>query len=455
MNAAIWGGGSKGAGYRGGGKTVCAPTAAEAVLGGLDYVRVTYADCYAVHNGSVAFSGGNVTGVVGQGFRSTYILQPRIIPIREPVQHLAVAGARWLALGAESGQPITCGSNVYGQIGDGTSGEGHEQNGSPVPVYLSVPYQLEAVVAGGGTNGLLTRDGQVLTWGEGKRGQLGYGIMLEQRVPKVVPGLSNIVALDIGGDSSVTGHALALDGDGYVWAWGDNNSGQSAVAPTQSEVYRHGHVVLTPTLVVGLPPIVAVAAGANHSLALDTEGNVWGWGNGLEGQLAGYNGYIPTKLGIVNAKAISAGLFFSMVLYADGSAAIFGSNQHGVQFSTEEQVAIPTLIGLNGVEFVDAGEWSAAVTCAGSVPGPRAELHAGPGTLKLTFIREPGAKYVAAFRSQTATSAEREEWSEANKTIVTPDLPAEVEWSKLEPGPYEVMVRGPGLAEMVFEGLVL
>ena len=55
--------------------------------------------------------------------------------------------------------------------------------------------------------------------------------------------------------------------------------------------------------------IQSVAAGENHSLALDTEGNVWGWGSNEYYQLGSTlssNVTIPKKiLGLSNIKKIT------------------------------------------------------------------------------------------------------------------------------------------------------
>ena len=55
---------------------------------------------------------------------------------------------------------------------------------------------------------------------------------------------------------------LALRGDGTVWSWGENYHGQLGYDESQ----------LVPVQVPGLPPIRAIAAGGEHSLALDVDG---------------------------------------------------------------------------------------------------------------------------------------------------------------------------------------
>ncbi|AFQ43272.1 cell wall-binding repeat-containing protein [Desulfosporosinus meridiei] len=73
-------------------------------------------------------------------------------------------------------------------------------------------------------------------------------------------------------------HSLALDSDGSVWAWGDNSEGQ--LGNNRSDLHNSA----TPVKVNDLTNVIAVAAGGAHSLALKKDGTVWGWGNNEYGQ---------------------------------------------------------------------------------------------------------------------------------------------------------------------------
>jgi alpha-tubulin suppressor-like RCC1 family protein len=67
-----------------------------------------------------------------------------------------------------------------------------------------------------------------------------------------------------------SGHSLAVKGDGTVWAWGGNASGQVGDGSRND---RRIPVQLPP-----LSQVTIVAAGHEHSLALRTDGTVWAWG---------------------------------------------------------------------------------------------------------------------------------------------------------------------------------
>ncbi len=61
--------------------------------------------------------------------------------------------------------------------------------------------------------------------------------------------------------------------DGTVWTWGYNSNGQLGYSGSSS----------LPAQVPGLTGVVAVAAGATHTLALKSDGTVWAWGNNSNG----------------------------------------------------------------------------------------------------------------------------------------------------------------------------
>jgi hypothetical protein len=131
--------------------------------------------------------------------------------------------------------------------------------------------------------------------------------------------MESIVAVAAGAD-----HALALDRRGRVAAWGDDSMGQTDVPN-------------------GLSDVVAVAAGDGFSLALRSDGKVVAWGANDLGQTS-----VPDDLAGVTA--IAAGRGFALALRSDGTIVGWGDVSSGV---------LPVPAGLFGVTAISAGAYHA------------------------------------------------------------------------------------------------
>ncbi|MCS7061308.1 MAG: hypothetical protein RMN25_09075 [Anaerolineae bacterium] len=111
-------------------------------------------------------------------------------------------------------------------------------------------------------------------WGRNFYGQLGTGNLIGSVVPTDVAGLGGgIVAVAAGGE-----HTCALNHSGGVQCWGLNDRGQLGDGTNTNRS--------VPTNVSGLGgPAIAIAAGYKHTCALLTDGRVQCWGANNRGQL--------------------------------------------------------------------------------------------------------------------------------------------------------------------------
>jgi alpha-tubulin suppressor-like RCC1 family protein len=165
------------------------------------------------------------------------------------------------------------------------------------------------------------------SFGANGYGQLGNGATADSSLPVTVSGTFSTVS--IGG-----AHTIGLKADGTVWAWGNNASGQLGNGTQDSKTSPIQ--VTTPG---GISGITAIAAGGNHTLALDNLGNVWAWGLNSSGQLGNdtlVNQNIPVRVltadGVTplsGVSAIAAGGAFSLALKSDGTVWAWGSNSNG------------------------------------------------------------------------------------------------------------------------------
>jgi alpha-tubulin suppressor-like RCC1 family protein len=186
------------------------------------------------------------------------------------------------------------GSNHCGQLGDNTINA--YAGISPVP---GMP-KFKAVAAGWDAGSQtafslgLDFQGRVWSWGNNDYGQLGLGYHGGNVLsPHMLPPFpSPVIALAAGNR-----HALALTEDGRVFAWGDNRQGQVGSGDGDGDGALDQTMVNSPYAVPGLGTVFCIAAAASHSLAMTDGGELFGWGNNGSGQITGRSGadlWMPT-----------------------------------------------------------------------------------------------------------------------------------------------------------------
>src|SRR5664280_667448 len=188
-------------------------------------------------------------------------------------------------------------------------------------------------------------DGTVWAWGYNGSGELGNGTPTDSSTPVQVAGLTGVTAI-AGGDDA----GYALRGDGTVWAWGNNYSGDLGNGTTTNSS--------TPVQVAELTGVTAIAAGGT-AYALRGDGTVWAWGYNYEGDLENGISSTPVQVaGLTGVTAIAGGAHAGYALRADGTVWAWGSNYYGAlgngtttaSSSTPVQVA-----GLTGATAIAAG----------------------------------------------------------------------------------------------------
>ena len=235
-------------------------------------------------NGLVFAWGTNLSGQLGIG---------TLVEQRSPVAVGRISGVAGAAAGdghvlarRSDGSVWVWGRNTSGQLGTGDTMASLQ----PIPIPLT---DIVAVAAGEEFSVALRSDGTVLTWGSGIFGRLGNGSTMSRSVPAPITLPAPAIGIAVGAQ-----HAVALLLDGRVYAWGRNDAGQTGTGSVS-------FLVNTPQQVVAPLPanIVAIGAGASHSLALDAAGNVWAWGLNTTRQLfdgTTQNRFTPVQVQGVN-----------------------------------------------------------------------------------------------------------------------------------------------------------
>ena len=121
-------------------------------------------------------------------------------------------------------------------------------------------------------------------------------------------------------------HTLAINSRGELYAWGDNGNGQLGIGTTTD-------TELVPQRVGSDSDWETIRAGEDHSLALKSDGTLYSWGGNDRGQLGiggTNNETTPRQVGNADDwKAISAGEGHSLALKSDSTLYAWGANHFG------------------------------------------------------------------------------------------------------------------------------
>ena len=195
-----------------------------------------------------------------------------------------------------SGTLWAWGLNITGRLGDNST------------VTRSSPVQIGALtnwaqVAIGGPDAdhsaAVKTDGTLWTWGPGASGELGDGTTTNRSSPVQVGGLTTWAQVTTG-----NARTFATTTSGELYAWGNNLTGRLGVNTSSGNESN-------PVQIGALTNWLQVSAGTSQTLAVKTDGTLWGWGENGDGEIG--DGTIvdrssPVQVGtLTNWTEVSAG----------------------------------------------------------------------------------------------------------------------------------------------------
>lgn len=251
-----------------------APVAVQGLPAGITSVAVGgYHACALDGGGGVHCWGNDNTGQLGDGSPTPHS------PTAQPVSALS-DGVTQLVAGAgfncalRAGAVLCWGGNMNQELGVDRLVIGDVRaNAEVVPGLAS---GIVAIAAGLRHTCALRSDGALLCWGDNERGALGSGNLgIDQFTPTVVAGLPSAPTQITAG----SGHTCALLDDASVWCWGSDYFGQLGDGVVSDDRTQ-------PQRVQGMPGgAIALTAAVSSTCALLTGGSVACWGSDLSGQL--------------------------------------------------------------------------------------------------------------------------------------------------------------------------
>ncbi len=252
------------------------------------------------------------------------------------VTAISAGFAHSMALKAD-GTVWTWGWNDFGTLGAASSelcGEDANDMCSTTPVQVNgLTGEAIAIDAGGENSLVLMSDNTVMNWGLNNRGQLGatssdtciwsdtsatYDC---SKTPLPVTDLTDVVQIATSkhGLDDSGGFSMALKSDGTLWGWGPNGYGQLGDGTLIDKN--------VPVQATGMTDIVQFSAGFWHAIAVKSDGSVYGWGRNLYGEVGDGTNFqrsFPSFLGVINGLvALSAGQHHTLAVLQEAPASTY------------------------------------------------------------------------------------------------------------------------------------
>ncbi|HET9049492.1 MAG TPA: hypothetical protein VFN29_11095 [Chiayiivirga sp.] len=331
---------------------VKSPDGLSVLSGVIDLATGDHHACALGANGSVWCWGSNAAGQLGD---NSWDNRSRPIQVKGVGGTGVLTGMTDITAGgqhtcASNGTSlVVCwGSNDSGQLGNANVSS---TDSSLVPIQVMLVngqalLNIASVAAGESQTCGLKNDGTVWCWGSNRDGELGDG----QGGPNALwtPAPTQVMALgespqSLGGIVQITAgarHTCALAGDGGVWCWGANWSGQTGSG--QSGQNLRAMRVLDEAGQGYLSDVMRVDAGAWHTCAQGLAGGsvaLWCWGENFHGQLGksiGAPSQWPVRVvdssgqgQMASVGAIAAGTSHSCAMTGTGNVWCWGQDTDG------------------------------------------------------------------------------------------------------------------------------
>ncbi|MDR0695951.1 MAG: hypothetical protein LBF68_00190 [Christensenellaceae bacterium] len=277
--------------------------------------------------------GSNAYGQIGDGTTTTRYAPVNVLPRKEIV---AVSAGESHSMAIDSdGNLWTWGYNSHGQLGNGSKTK------STIPVQIKAGEndtvtKFKSVSAGGSHSFAIDINNNLWAFGNNSDGQLGSfdgSAKDDFSTPvqiAILDGMNAIVKFT--SVSAGTNHSLIIDSNNSLWACGNNSNGQIGNGGTATLFNPYKVTVSDGTI----SSFRDASAGSNFSYVIDNQGTVWSFGLNSYGQLGlGVNNLsqktTPETIFRSDIKfaAVAAGFNFGLAVDSEGDIWSWGDNGNG------------------------------------------------------------------------------------------------------------------------------
>lgn len=279
--------------------------------------------CGIATNQSTYCWGSDLYGQIGNGSSPGGGAKPQLATVRNEQFVSLSAGAAHVCALTAIGKAFCWGRDSSGQLGD----RGRVYSTTPIPVYPDSSFQ--SISAGGFHTCGIKLDGRAFCWGDNTRGQLGIGTTGGQVDAQPTTPLPGGTYRSI---SAGYRHSCAIRGDGVAVCWGDNKQAQLGTVVTDT-------IVNTPTPVGVSVPLATIVAGGDvrysHTCGLTAAGAAYCWGENTWRQSGDENAsLVRTPILILGQpsggfSSLSVGFRHACAQGVNGQSWCWGSNAYG------------------------------------------------------------------------------------------------------------------------------
>jgi uncharacterized repeat protein (TIGR02543 family) len=183
-----------------------------------------------------------------------------------------------------TGRVFTWGSNIYGQLGDGTGINKYVPTDVTNEFILPLNVKIIEIASGFNHNSAISSSNQLFFWGDNQYGQLGDGTKDNKMIPTNITEHFDLLPNEIISTASLGGiNSSALTSQGRLFVWGNNQVGQFGNLTTTAS-----DLPIETTMHIGLETdemIISTHLGYANTSILTSKGNFYICGSNAYGQL--------------------------------------------------------------------------------------------------------------------------------------------------------------------------